>query len=74
MTFYLSMFCIIKIIWAQFFFETCSKNNFKSIFRFLDNESSFTEELKIISSFPKWILLNLFLKTYLKLFGIIYKF
>jgi lycopene beta-cyclase len=39
------------------------KNKFKSIFRFLDNESSFTEELKIISSFPKWIFIKSFFKN-----------
>ena len=39
------------------------KNKFKSIFRFLDNESNFTEELKIISSFPKWIFIKSFFKN-----------
>ena len=39
------------------------KNKFKSIFRFLDNESSFIEELKIISSFPKWIFIKSFFKN-----------
>ena len=39
------------------------KNNFKSIFRFLDNESSFGEELKIISSMPKWVFIKSLFKN-----------
>ena len=39
------------------------KNKFKSIFRFLDNESSFGEELKIISSMPKWVFIKSFFKN-----------
>ena len=39
------------------------KNKFKSIFRFLDNESSFSEELGIIHSMPKWIFIKSFFKN-----------
>jgi len=39
------------------------KNKFKTIFRFLDNESSFREELGIIHSMPKWIFIKSFFKN-----------
>ena len=39
------------------------KNKFKTIFRFLDNESSFSEELGIIHSMPKWIFIKSFFKN-----------
>jgi lycopene beta-cyclase len=39
------------------------KNNFNSIFRFLDNESSYYEDFKIINSFPKVIFIKSFLKN-----------
>ena len=45
-------------------FETMfKKNNFNSIFRFLDNESSYYEDFKIINSFPKVIFIKSFLKN-----------
>ena len=45
-------------------FENLFKNNkFKNIFRFLDNESSFSEDLKIISSMPKWVFIKSFFKN-----------
>tara|TARA_Y100000991_G_C21974001_1_gene351131 strand:- start:3140 stop:4297 length:1158 start_codon:yes stop_codon:yes gene_type:complete len=46
-------------------------NKFNSIFKFLDNESSFTDEIKIISSFPKWIFIKSLIKNIPK---IIYRF
>ena len=39
------------------------KNKFKTIFRFLDNESSFSEELGVINSMPKWIFIKSFFKN-----------
>ena len=43
------------------------KNKFKTIFRFLDNESSFSEELGIIHSMPKWIFIKSFFKNLQKI-------
>ena len=43
------------------------KNKFKTIFRFLDNESSFIEELGIIHSMPKWIFIKSFFKNLQKI-------
>ena len=49
---------------GSFLFETMfKKNNFNSIFRFLDNESSYWEDFKIINSFPKLIFIKAFLKN-----------
>jgi lycopene beta-cyclase len=36
------------------FTDLFKKNKTQNVLRFLDNESSFTEELKIISSLPTW--------------------
>jgi len=42
------------------------KNNPKTIFKFLDNKSSFFEELKIMLSFPKTIFLSAVVKRFFK--------
>ena len=52
------------------FTKMFSKNSIKKIFSFLDNESSFIEELKIASSFPKVI----FTKSLLRNLGKILKY
>ncbi len=53
-------------------FERLFKNNkFSSIFKFLDNESNFIDEIKIINSFPKWIFIKSLIKNIPK---IIYRF
>lgn len=52
------------------FTKMFSKNSMKKIFSFLDNESSFIEELKIASSFPKVI----FTKSLLRNLGKILKY
>ena len=52
------------------FTKMFSKNSMKKIFSFLDNESSFIEELKIASSFPKVI----FTKSLLRNLGKIFKY
>jgi lycopene beta-cyclase len=38
----------------KIFTDLLKKNKTQSVLRFLDNESSFYDELKIISSFPVW--------------------
>tara|TARA_Y100000766_G_scaffold81908_1_gene69698 strand:- start:4023 stop:5180 length:1158 start_codon:yes stop_codon:yes gene_type:complete len=53
-------------------FERLFKNNkFSSIFKFLDNESNFIDEIKIINSFPKWVFIKSLIKNISK---IIYRF
>lgn len=45
-------------------FETMfKKNSFSSIFRFLDNEGSYWDDLRIINSFPKLMFIKSFLKN-----------
>lgn len=46
-------------------------NKFNTIFKFLDNESNFIDEIKIINSFPKWIFIKSLIKNIPK---IIYRF
>ena len=48
---------------SSLFENMFKKNKFKSIFRFLDNESSLIEELKVIYSFPKWVFIKSFFKN-----------
>jgi lycopene beta-cyclase len=48
------------------FTDMFNKNNPKTIFKFLDNKSSFVEELKIMLSFPKTIFLSAVLKRIYK--------
>ena len=43
-----------------------NKNDPKTIFKFLDNKSSFYEELKIMLSFPKTIFLFAVIKRLIK--------
>jgi len=50
----------------QLFTDMFNKNNPKTIFKFLDNKSSFIEELKIMLSFPKTIFLSAVLKRICK--------
>ena len=50
----------------QLFTDMFNKNNPKTIFKFLDNKSSFIEELKIMLSFPKTIFLSAVLKRIYK--------
>ena len=49
---------------GSFLFETMfKKNSFNSIFRFLDNEGSYWDDLRIINSFPKLMFIKSFLKN-----------
>jgi len=50
----------------QLFTDMFKKNDPKTIFKFLDNKSSFMEELKIMLSFPKIIFLSAVLKRIYK--------
>ncbi|MDB4093257.1 lycopene cyclase family protein [Flavobacteriaceae bacterium] len=50
----------------QLFTNMFKKNDPKTIFKFLDNKSSFIEELKIMLSFPKTIFLSAVLKRIYK--------
>ena len=50
----------------QLFTDMFKKNDPKTIFKFLDNKSSFMEELKIMLSFPKIIFLSAVLKRICK--------
>ena len=54
MTEYFWMFYIIKNHLGSHLFERLFKNNkIEKIFKFLDNESSLIDDLKITLSFPK---------------------
>jgi lycopene beta-cyclase len=50
----------------KLFTDMFTKNNSKTIFKFLDNKSNFIDEIKIMLSFPKSIFLTAVLKRLFK--------
>ena len=60
---FIDVLCNMNHLGSVIFENLFRKNKFKTIFRFLDNESSFSEELGIIHSMPKWIFIKSFFKN-----------
>ena len=58
-----------KLSGKEIFEQLFTSNKASSVFKFLDNETSIGEELKIINSLPKKIFMQAGIKEFFKLFS-----